>query len=192
MPNFFKQNCEVLNNPLDIANGFNDFFAEIGPSLAGKVQNPSGKSFKAYMKQEDTIFRFSSISEVTISDFIRKLKPKTSSGVDCVSNKLLKRIAPLVIGPLHYLINLSLQTGFVPQQMKVSKIIPLYKIDSGDKHDFSNYRPISILSSFAKLVEKIVCSQLMELSEPQRFAVQAPVWFQGETWHQPPLDPFHK
>ena len=45
--------------------------------------------------------------------------------------------------------------------MKVSKIIPLYKTGSGDKSNFSNYRPISILSSFAKLIEKIVCSQLM-------------------------------
>ena len=45
--------------------------------------------------------------------------------------------------------------------MKVSKIIPLYKTGSGDKSNFSNYRSISILSSFAKLIEKIVCSQLM-------------------------------
>ena len=56
---------------------------------------------------------------------------------------------------------MSLETGFVPQQIKISKVIPLYKNGSGDKNNFSNYRPISILSSFAKLIEKIVCSQLM-------------------------------
>ena len=79
----------------------------------------------------------------------------------CPTSFFFKRIAPLIVSPLHYLINLSLETGFVPQQMKVSKIIPLYKTGSGDKSNFSNYRPISILSSFAKLIEKIVCSQLM-------------------------------
>ena len=87
------------------------------------------------------------MSEITILEVIKKLKPKTSAGVDCVSNKLIE--------PFHYLINLSLQTGFVPQQMKVSKIIPLYKINFGDKHNLFNFRPISILSSFAKSIEKI-------------------------------------
>ena len=85
------------------------------------------------MKDCDTVFKFSSISEASILGVIQKLKPKTSAGLDCVSNKLLKRIVPLIINPLHYLINLSLETGFVPQQMKVSKIIPLFKTGSGDK-----------------------------------------------------------
>ena len=113
------------------------------------------------MKDCGSVFNFNSISEASILGVIKKLKPKTSAGVDCVSNKLLKQIAHLIINPLHYLINLSLQTGFVPQQIKISKIIPLYKTGSGDKNNFSNYRPISIISSFAKLIEKIVCSQLM-------------------------------
>ena len=85
------------------------------------------------MKDCGSVFNFSSISEASILGVVKKLKPKTSSGVDCVSNKLLKRIAPLIIIPLHYLINLSLETGFVPQQLKISKIIPLYKTGSGDK-----------------------------------------------------------
>ena len=107
------------------------------------------------MKDSGTVFNFSSISEAGILGVIKKLKPKTSAGNDSVSNKLLKRIAPLIIGSLHYLINLSLEIGFVPQQIKISKIIPLYKIGSSDKNNFFNYRPISILSSFSKLIEKI-------------------------------------
>ena len=160
MPNFFRQSKDILNNPKDIADGFNDFFAGIGPQLAAEIDH-SGRSYKSYLNNCDSLFRFSSVTETSILNVIKKLKPKTSSGVDCVSNKLLKQIAPIIISPLHYLINLSLETGFVPQQMKVSKIIPLYKTGSGDKSNFSNYRPISILSSFAKLIEKIVCSQLM-------------------------------
>ena len=96
------------------------------------------------MKDCGSVFNFSSVSETDILGVLKKLKPKTSAGVDCVSNKLLKRIAPLIIGPLHYLINMSLETGFVPQQIKISKIIPLYNTGSGDKNNFSNYRPISI------------------------------------------------
>ena len=136
------------------------FFVGIGPQLAAEV-GPTARSYKSYMKDCGSVFNFSSISEASILGVVKKLKPKTSTGVDCVSNKLLKRIAPLIIIPLHYLINLSLETGFVPQQLKISKIIPLYKTGSGDKNYFSNYRPIPIISSFAKLIKKIVCSQLM-------------------------------
>ena len=149
LPNFFKDNQDVLNNPLDIADGFNKFFAGIGPQLAEAIQ-PSSRSFESYMTQCDSTFKFDTISEVVLFDFIKHLKPKTSAGFDCISNKLLKQIAPIILAPLHYLVNLSLKTGFVPKQMKVSKIIPLYKIDSGDKSNFSNYRPISILSSFSE------------------------------------------
>ena len=138
-----------MNNPLDIADGFNDFFSGIGPQLAEAIK-PSPMSFESYMTQCDSTFKFDTISQVMLLDFIKSLKPKTSAGFDCISNKLLKRIAPFILAPLHYLINISLKTGFVPKQMKVSKIIPLYKLDSGDKSNFSNYRPISILSSFAR------------------------------------------
>ena len=115
------------------------------------------------------------------------MKPKTSAGVDCVSNKLLKQIAPIIVGPLHYLINLSLQTGFVPQQLKVSKVIPLYKINSGDKHNFSNYRPISILSSFAKLIEKIVCAQLMNYLNNNDLLYKHQYGFRGKHGTSHPL-----
>ena len=186
LPNFFRENNEILSNPLDIANGFNDFFAGIGPNLAEAIQ-PSSRSFRSYMDQCDSIFKFSSISQVALFDFIKKLKPKTSAGVDCVSNKLLKQIAPFVIAPLHHLINLSLRTGFVPQQMKVSKVIPLYKIDSGDKSNFSNYRPISILSSFAKLIEKIVCCQLMNYLNNQDLLYHHQYGFRGKHGVSHPL-----
>ena len=127
------------------------------------------------------------MSEASIWNVIQKLKSKTSAGLDCVSNKLLKRIAPLIINPLHYLINLSLETGFVPQQIKVSKIIPLFKTGSGDKNYFSNYRPISILSSFAKLIEKIVCSQLIYYLNNNDLLYQHQYGFRGKHGTSHPL-----
>ena len=54
---------------------------------------------------------------------------------------------------------MSLETGYVPKEFKISKVVPVFK--DGDKHDFNNYRPISLLSSFSKLFEKIVANQLV-------------------------------
>ena len=89
----------------------------------------------------------------------KDLKPKISSGADYISTKLLKEIAPVIITPLHYLINISLETGFVPAELKLAKIVPVFK--DGNCHEYTNYRPISLLSSFSKLLEKVVSRQLI-------------------------------
>jgi hypothetical protein len=51
-----------------------------------------------------------------------------SSGADIISDNLLKEIEPIIITPLHYFINLSLETGFIPEEFKV---VPVFK--DGDK-----------------------------------------------------------
>ena len=71
---------------------------------------------------------------------------------------MLKEILPIIVDPLCHIFNLSLQTGYIPDRFKVAKVIPVFK--SGDKQIFSNYRPISLLSSLSKLLEKVVARQV--------------------------------
>ena len=157
IPDYFKVDKNIITNNLDIANGFNDFFSNIGPNLASEIPD-SDVTYDSYLSESNPVsFNFSKISEIDILKICNQLKPKLSSGVDFISNKLLKQIAPIIITPLHYLINLSLETGYIPGELKIAKIVPIYK--DGDSHCFTNYRPISLLSSFAKLVEKIVAKQ---------------------------------
>ena len=107
----------------------------------------SERNFESFLTDRNpNSFQFSKISEVDILNICNQLKPKVSSGADFISTKLLKLIAPIIITPLHYLINLSLETGYIPREFKIAKIVPVYK--DGDCHDFNNYRPISLLSSF--------------------------------------------
>ena len=121
---------------MEIANGFNSFFPQIGPNLAADIP-PTEINFKSYLTNcNPATFQFSRISEIDILNICKQLKPKASSGADLISNKLLKIIAPIIITPLHYLINLSLETGFVPREFKIAKVIPVFK--SGDCHDYNN------------------------------------------------------
>ena len=151
IPDYFKVNSGIIKDKLDIAN---DFFSKIGPNLASEISD-SEVTFDSYLSDNNPVsFNFSKISEMDILRTCNQLKPKLSSGIDFISNKLLKDIAPIVITPLYYLINLSFETGFVPGEFKIANIIPIFK--DGDCHNFTNYRPISLLSSFAKLMEKIV------------------------------------
>ena len=65
----------------------------------------------------------------------------------------------LICAPLTYIINLSLNSGVVPQEMKIARVIPLFK--SGDKSLFTNYRPVSVLPVFSKLLKRIVYNRLI-------------------------------
>jgi hypothetical protein len=90
---------------------------------------------------------------------INQLKPKTSSDFNNLSMFFLKKIIPEIIEPLKHVISLSLSTGSVPNQMKIAKIIPVFK--SGDRTNMDNYRPISLLSCFSKICEKVVANRLI-------------------------------
>ena len=159
IPDFFRDNGEMISEYLDIANGFNSFFAGIGPKLASEIGN-SNIDYKTFLPDNNPVsFEFSRISEIDILNICKQLKPKVSTGADFISNKLLQIIAPIIITPLHHLINLSLETGFVPKEFKIAKVVPVFK--SGDCHDYNNYRPISLLSAFSKLLEKVVARQVL-------------------------------
>lgn len=98
------------------------------------------------------------MSPGVLMDIAKDLKPKCSTGPDGISSKLLKIILPIIIKPVCHLFNLSLQTGYIPIQLKTAKIIPVFK--SGDAHLFTNYRPISLLPSLSKLLEKVISRQI--------------------------------
>jgi hypothetical protein len=92
----------------------------------------------------------------------KALKSKTSMGHDNISTKLLKESIFNTAGPLAHIFNLSFESGIVPDQMKLAKVIPIFK--SGNKKLFNNYRPISILPAYSKLLEKKCCKETSAFS----------------------------
>ena len=159
IPDFFRHNGQVLNSSGEIAEAFNDFFVNVGPNLACKIPQ-SVRSFNSYLGTPiKENFTFQRITRTMVVEMCGKLKPKASFGLDCISTKLLKLMLPQILTPLCHLFNLSVQTGYIPSQLKTAKVVPVFK--SGDAHDFTSYRPISLLSSFSKLFEKIIAKQMI-------------------------------
>ncbi len=65
----------------------------------------------------------------------------------------IKNIIECIAKPFTHICNQSLQTGICPEKMKIAKVNPIFK--AGDKHQFSNYRPVFLLSQFSKILEKL-------------------------------------
>ena len=93
-----------------------------------------------------------------ILETLKLLQPKLSQDFNGLSMYLVKKLSFQLAKPLCHLINLSFSTGVVPTQLKIAKIIPIFK--SGDPLCMDNYRPISLLSCFSKIFEKIACIRL--------------------------------
>ena len=107
---------------------------------------------------------FNSITEESVLHIIDSLKPITSTGVDGISNKLLKFVKCGIAKPLTITINQMLSVGIFPDLLKISKVIPLYKKD--DPVNFSYYRPIPLLlPSISKIFEKVIFQQLADYLE---------------------------
>ena len=88
-----------------------------------------------------------------------KLKPKLSSGHDDISTKLLKETIHIIIQPLTHVLNQSLLMGIVPDQLKVAKVIPIYK--KSERSQLKNYRPVSLLPAFSKILEKLMYNKML-------------------------------
>jgi hypothetical protein len=99
-------------------------------------------------------FKIPPIGIHEVGKHISKLDNKKSSGLDGISNYLLKLSLPYVVESLTYIFNLCLENNFFPTAFKMAKVIPLPK--SQNTSDINNFRPISLLPVLSKILEKHV------------------------------------
>jgi retron-type reverse transcriptase len=124
----------------------------------------SNHNFHKYLDRPNNYsIYFDPVDTCDILEITSKLKTKTTHDLNNLSTKILKTSIIPIAKPLTHIVNLSLTTGVVPLQMKIARVIPIFK--SGERTLFNNYRPISILPVFSKLLEKIVAKKLMSFLE---------------------------
>ena len=168
-----------------IVNGFNDYFTDIGEKLQQGIENTNNNILDFMGTKRNYKFSFRKISNLSLLKYIRKIKPKSSYGQDLLSNKLIKECFPIIIDTITYLVNLSLQQGIVVPQLKTSRVLPIFK--EGSKNEFGNYRPISLISAFGKLIEKVVAAQFTKFLEVNKLLYKHQYGFRNLHDCQQPL-----
>ena len=140
--------------------GFNEFFSNIGPDLASKIDtsNYNFQEFNKKHKSEFTAF------ESNTTNKIYYLLPGLSSAkairIDKISRKILKLAAPAISSSLTYIFNHAITLCTFPDEWKIGRVSPLYK--NGQKNLPGNYRPIFVLPAVSKGMEMILYDQLYD------------------------------
>ena len=183
------ENGNTLSNLKDIADGFNDYYVNVGPNLSKKINSEKmEKSNMPFITNPKSFFLYPTHAEEVIN-VITLLKPKTSTGHDKISPKLIKQLydrkhnepirARGVIPPLVHIINLSLSTGVIPKAMKLAKVVPIFK-NKGASTDTSNYRPVSLLPVLSKVLERIVYNRLFQFIVKNKILNKSQYGFQKD------------
>ena len=99
------------------------------------------------------------VTKEEVCDIVNNLASKNSCGLDFINTFVIKNVISVVADPFTYIVNVSLSTGVVPNDMNIAKVIPIPK--NAESENVSNYRPISILPSFSKILERVVYERLL-------------------------------
>ena len=150
-----------------LAEIFNKFFKkkieDIEKSIPVHDIDPTCK-LKEKLKGRNLSFHLPTVTETEVKKAIHSLKPKTSSGLDFISPKIVKLAVDVIATPLTYVINTSLLSGEFPSTWKEAKVIPIFK-NKGSRMDKQFYRPVSNLKSVSKVIEVIVNKKVLEYFE---------------------------
>ena len=160
-PWYFVDKGQQIAGDENIADKFNEYFTQIGTSLANSIDISKKRHLLTLIlkKTNSFSFKFKYIDVPNLQKIVNNLKPKSSTGHDNISSKLLRQVGDIVAYPLSTIMHSSLCTGIFPNWLILAKVIPLYKKD--DNNLFRNH-PMTLLSSLSKVFEQIVFDQLYD------------------------------
>ena len=120
---FYLPNGRIITDHKIIADEFNKYCVSIGGSVGNNQSNIMNDAFHTYLTDKPNCtlkFKLTNVTEII--DIMNKLNPKSSIGVDDLSNKVTKHIQEIIAEPLTIIINQMLNTGIFPDSLKISKV----------------------------------------------------------------------
>ena len=148
-----KVNDKNLQQPSSISNAINRYFCNVQTEFACKLPK-ADRHFSTYMRRKQSTFHFAQVNEIEVYLLLESINTKKSFGYDKVFPLLLSSAALEIFRPLTHIINLSLKHGIFPDNLKIAKVIPIFK--QGSSSSCNDYRPISILSALSKIFERFI------------------------------------
>ena len=169
-PTSFLIEGRLVRKPKDLANAQLEHYATKIENLRGKqwpkeddplnsLRSALGKWSK---KDQMKVFNFKEINLLETSKLVKGMSNSVSFGHDQLDAVTMKLVLPQILIPLNHLINTSLQNSKVAMKWKLAKVLPLLKSKDSNRLDPANYRPISLLSTTAKIVERAAQVQLLK------------------------------
>ena len=158
-------NNNLTNDSSRIPNILNKHFSNVGNILASKLP-PAERPFIDYLRNSSSpelSFFFRPVTPSEIQFQILSIPNSKSHGLYSCPTQLLKYSSEVISPVLSDILNTSVSLGAYPPKLKISKIIPIFKAD--DETDTSNYRPISLLSNFNRIFEKIMYDRMRDFIE---------------------------
>lgn len=161
-----QKTSELLNiNPVpSVSVGMvNQAFVNVGRDLASKIspcaQRPSTPKYGLSSPIGNSLVILP-VDNAQVERLVKSLRSNCATGWDDIPAKILKNSSDVLVPPITHLCNLAINSGIFPLALKNAIVHPIYK--SGDKESVTNYRPISVLSSISKILERILNNCLTE------------------------------
>lgn len=167
-PETISVNNITYDNKTEISNIFNQHYTNIANTVKNDFKNINEKYGNNNTKSiTRKIYEFRLLQDDDVKRIIMSLKPYAAAGEDRIPTKIIRENCNKLVTPIKHIINLSLKTGKFPEIYKLAILRPIYK--EGDTEDVNNYRPISLLSTVSKILEKAVKFQLNKFLEKNKF-----------------------
>ena len=155
---------QKIDIPLDIADKFNNHFSRVGEALAEKVKPSNLNNFQQYLCNSVCSSMFlNPTSLFEIHCIINQLNTNKCCGSDGIEAKFIVLVSEVLFPVLAILFNACFGFRIFSTCLKTAKVVPVHK--AGDKNVVTNYRPITILSIFFKILEKLVYTQTLFFSK---------------------------
>jgi hypothetical protein len=156
---------EISFEKTTVAETFNNFFTNVASNLVSKLPIGPGLYGKHFVREfysrqnvKAGDFALTSVKEEEILKLLKNVSTKKATGLDSLPARFLKDASENIVSPISHIINLSVKTGIVPNELKLARVVPLHK--KGSTLCEGNYRPVSILSIMSKVLERVIYNQL--------------------------------
>jgi hypothetical protein len=151
-------------DPQGIANRFVVYFGEAAGNLVKTRQRKTEREVYTASQANKVIF-LTPLTAKEFYDIADKVCRKKSAGADGVPGNILKQVIVYMMPIMTHIINASFEQGQFPSKLKTAKIVPIFK--KGNRALVENYRPVSVLSIFSKMMERAFCTRVVTFLEKE-------------------------